>query len=373
MKRRAHDVAVYLPSAASFYESGPGGGRGGGAELQSALLARELVARGFRVAHIVWPVSAPRSDSSAPTLVERSGYAGSGWRGQLAEARQIWGAMAAANARAYVFRGGGPQLLVAALFAGLRRRKLVFSAAIDLDFDFNRADRPRSHLVPYRLAVGRPDAIVVQTQQQLQRAREVLPRHRRMVVIPSFLEPASPTEARPGHFLWIGRVVDYKRPLEFARLAEAMPDASFTMVCLDTPETTRELWDAVHAEGRRIHNLEVLDQRPRDDVLEMIERSYAVVSTSRSEGMPNIFLEAWGRGIPTASLEYDPDGRIAKLELGCVAGNSLERMAEQLQRLQGDPEWRGRLGRNALEHVRALHDPAVVGGRWEALLRELLG
>ena len=58
---------------------------------------------------------------------------------------------------------------------------------------------------------------------------------------------------------------------------------------------------------------------PRGRVLELIDRSRAVVLTSRHEGMPNVFLEAWARGVPVLSLHFDPDGKIAKEGLGLCA------------------------------------------------------
>ena len=112
---------------------------------------------------------------------------------------------------------------------------MVFSAANDLDFDFNRPDRTRAHLIAYRAALRDADLIVVQRSQQA-RAR---PRRRSgpIELIPSFAEPAEPSSPEPEAFLWIGRLVDYKRPLEFVRLAESLPELRFRMVWFPTNET----------------------------------------------------------------------------------------------------------------------------------------
>jgi glycosyltransferase involved in cell wall biosynthesis len=373
-------VAIYSPFSALFFEGTEGasgslrGKSGGGAELQTVLLARSLAAAGMRVALITFPVEGgpPPMTGSGPDLVERAAYAGDRRRtGKLAESIHIWRAMAAADASVYVFRGSGPQLLVGAAFGRLHRRKLVFSAANDLDFDLNRPDRGRFQLRSFRAALDRADLVVVQRQEQVDLARAA--GVDRLELIPSFAETAEAAPGAPEGPLWIGRLVGYKNPLAFLRLAETLPDVPFRMVWLPTVETTEALTEEVEAGAARLDNLELLGRLPRQELLELISRSTAVVSTSAAEGMPNVFLEAWSRGVPVISLHYDPDGKISELDLGLVAGGSEERLREATASLWRDPERRDRMGASGREYVRRAHSPEAVSRRWVDALRPLLG
>src|SRR2546423_9424005 len=143
---RRHDVAIYSPYAAMFYE--PATWHSGGAELQTVMLARELTRRGFEVAHIVYPPRNPRQvPEPAPTLVDRARWQGHRpWVGDLVEAAAIWRALYAADARLYVFRGSGGHLMAGAAYCRALRRKLLFSSSNDLDFDLGRPDRERAKL-----------------------------------------------------------------------------------------------------------------------------------------------------------------------------------------------------------------------------------
>jgi glycosyltransferase involved in cell wall biosynthesis len=378
------DVAIYSPSSAVFFggaglvanEEGElvmgstGVSKGGGAELQMSLLARGLTAEGLRTAIILWPVGGtPPNGTSEPDLVERPIYAGAGAKGKALEARHIFRAMRAADAGAYVFRGGGPQLMIGRAFCRLHRRRLIFSAASDLDFDFTRPDRARANLIAYRAALRGADSIVVQRSQQADLAREagLGP----VELIPSFAEPAEQASSDPEAFLWIGRLVDYKRPMEYVRLAESLPDIRFRMVWFATNETPADLIDELRAADDRLPNLELAGQIPRADLMDLMTRSHAVVSTSRAEGMPNTFLEAWSRGIPVISLDFDPDGRIDGKGLGVIA-HSHEELREAVSRLESDPSARAEMGRRAREDVLSVHSPATVSEHWASLIKRTL-
>ena len=378
------DVAIYSPSSGVFFggagllttEQGDlvmgstGVSKGGGAELQMSLLARGLTAEGLRTAIILWPVAgSPRTGSAEPDLIQRPLYAGAGARAKVLEARYIFRAMRNADAGAYVFRGGGPQLMVGMAFCRLYRRKLIFSAAIDLDFDFARPDRTRAHLIAYRAALRGADEIIVQRSQQadLARAAGLSP----IELIPSFAEPAEPSSSTPEGFLWIGRLVDYKRPMEYVRLAESLPEARFRMVWFPTNETRPELISGVRAAGERLPNLDLIGQIPRGELLQEMASSYAVVSTSSAEGMPNTFLEAWSRAIPVISLDFDPDGQIAERGLGLVAHSSAE-LREAASTILSDTAGRAKMGENAREYVSSVHSPAAVSRQWADVLRAAL-
>jgi glycosyltransferase involved in cell wall biosynthesis len=373
MTGRKCDVAIYMPFAAGHYRrSGP---VGGGAELQTVLLARALEARGMRVAHIVWPIDdpAPRTDSM-PTLVERDPYRGDrAVLGGAAEAVSVWRSMAAADANAYIFRTGRSRLLIGAMFCRVRGRKFVYAGAHDLDFTFDdtgvHGRPPRS----YRAALRGTDLIVTQTERQLRLARSALGDSHRVTTIPSFVEPAASTTREPDAFIWIGRLAAYKQPLEYIRLAEAMPDTRFRMVFELQDPASAEILEGLRDAERRLSNLELLGQIPRERLLWLIEQSFAVVSTSTHEGMPNVFLEAWARGVAVASLICDPGGQLASHKAGLVAGGSRRELVKIAESLSHDADLRARLGGNGRRYVMDVHDPAAVADRWAELLRDLLG
>ena len=194
-----------------------------------------------------------------------------------------------------------------------------------------------------------------------------------VAMIRSFVEPAEPSVQNPEAFLWVGRLVDYKRPLEYVELARAMPEVRFRMLAFyPDPTNPRPLPEELRRAGRELSNLEFVDQLPRRELLGLIDRSFAIVSTSTFEGMPNVFLEAWARGVPVAALECDPDGRIVESDGGRVAGGSRERLVEIARSLSRDGELRSRLGRQGREYVLRVHDPSVVGGQWKDLLARVL-
>ncbi len=299
--------------------------------------------------------------------------------GKLGETLGVWRALVAADARLYVFRtglsGGIAAFVVGALLCFIRRRRLILAASNDLDFIFERPDRSRLTEAMYRLALAHTRRIVVQSEQQLELARTAVGDSGRVSLIPSFAEPAE-DEATPSQrdaFLWVGRLVEYKLPLRYVELARALPDVRFVMVAPTTGETTEALKQQLAAETADVPNLEVLSHLRRERTLELIGRSIAVVGTSDHEGMPNVFLEAWSRGVPVISLHFDPDGRIAREGMGICAEGSWDRFVEAAKRLREDPELRAALGDSGRRFVTRVHSPATVGAHWIALLRGELG
>ncbi|MDQ3728861.1 MAG: glycosyltransferase family 4 protein [Actinomycetota bacterium] len=363
-----HDVAIYAPFAARLYERRPS--VTGGAERQTTLLAAGLARLGLRVAHIVLPVEVPGGLPPGVRLVERQPF-GAGKRGGRArEMARIWRALAEADADTYVFRSGLPALGINALFCRLRDRQLVFSSANNLDFTFSFLREKRPELEMYRFGVRRADAVAVQSGDQAQLARTAFPTVERVVEIPSFAEPAAAAEAPGEAFLWAGRLDEYKQPVRYLELAERLPESRFWMV----PKFLHErptLADEVRERAARLPNLEVLDPRPHAEAMRLVERSVAIVNTGAAEGMPNFFLEAWARGVPVLSFEFDPDGRIEGRGLGISASGSWERFEDGAREL-----WRSRASRSNVSsrvrgYVEEVHGLDAVSTRWRELLESL--
>jgi glycosyltransferase involved in cell wall biosynthesis len=363
------DVAIYAPAAAKIYAGAMGGG---GAEVQTVLLAKALAVRGLDVAHVVYPVGRPVPfDSPSPTLVERRATSEGLSFYRLRELIRIWSALSEADARIVVVRGSGGYVVPSATWCSRHRRAFVFAASNELDFDLQRPDRSRANLRAYGRAVRRARRLVVQTQRQADLANQVFPALE-PILIPSFAEPAEPVSGEPEYFLWSDRMTDYKRPEKFLELAAAMPEARFRMVASVTGETSDALRDRVYAAADSLPNVEVLPRRPRHEALAEVERAIAIVKTSEVEGMPNTFLEAWARSIPVLSLSVDPDNRIAEHGAGLLAEGSMDRLIDSARQLQGDAELRAAIGARGREFVRAHHSLDAVADRWEELLRDVL-
>jgi glycosyltransferase involved in cell wall biosynthesis len=368
-----NDIAIYTTSAftAGAYDRARGRDDGG-AERQMMLLARALAERGHRVAHIVYPPRDPVELPYPVELVPRGAYSGKkSIFGPILEVMTIWRAFRAADARVLVVRTASPVVGIAAVYCKLSRRRLIFSSSNVSDFTLERMSGRVGRSL-YRLGLRVAAAIVVQSDEQAALAKEVIGSLRRVRRIPSFAEPAPVTDHRPtgDAFLWFGRLVGYKQPMRYIELAMKIPEARFIMIPVITsaaPEEVAELRTA--ADG--VPNLELLDPVPHAELAALIESAVAVVNTSVLEGMPNAFLEAWARGIPVLTLQFDPDEVVRREGLGISAQGSWERFVEGALEL-----WEGRSGRDGLarrlrSYVGETHSMEVVGAQWSELIRQV--
>ncbi len=368
----SNDVAIYAPHASRFYD--PAAPGGGGAEFQTSQLARGLAEGGLRTAHIVYPIGKLANPIPRLQVVQRAAYRGKG--GPLAKLREaiaIWRSLREADAGVYILRAQGIHLIVAPIFARLRGRRILMSGSNDTDFLPLGLGRGRLGAFLYRRAIGASDAIVSQTEQQQQIAAREFPRITNREVIRSFAEPAEPSDQEPAAFLWAARVVNDKRPLKFVELAEALPEARFWMVCVTRAVgTPPELEQEVRERASRVDNLELFEQRPREELLTLLDQAVAMVVTSENEGMPNVFLEAWMRAIPVLSLRFDPDGLIERQGMGFAAGDDSDRFVSAADRLWSDRGLRARMGEAGRRYVMDTHDPAAVASKWVAAVKWLL-
>jgi glycosyltransferase involved in cell wall biosynthesis len=364
-----NDVTIYSPASAGLYRPV---GRAAGAQRQMALIAGELARRGLRVAFVLYPIpKSPPGLDSRITVVERTEHAGQGPLQLWLEAWRVLRALRTANGRVVVVRSGTPVVGLVALYCRLWRRKLVFSSANDLDFLDQWSRRTRI----YGFGVRSAHAVVVQSQGQVELARRRFPQIRELVRIPSFADepPAVDGAGQPGEFHWIGRLVEYKRPLLYAELAEAIPEARFVLIPL-LPllgDAERDAFAQLEAAAERLPNLELRDSLPHAALVEELAGSVALVNTSTHEGMPNTFLEAWGQGVPVLTFSFDPDGVVAERRLGIAADGSWERFVAGARELWDGRLDRDELARTARDYVRETHSAESVGARWQALLVSL--
>ena len=179
-----------------------------------------------------------------------------------------------------------------------------------------------------------------------------------------------PQEQVPIAFLWVGRLVAYKRPLDYLGLARALPKARFWMVGSPTPHLAGDeaVIEAVLAEAEAIPNLELLPPRPYADLQGLMACAVASVNTAAFEGVSNVLLEGWSMGVPALVLNYDPDGIVDRHGLGAFAAGDRDAFIKSAEQL-----WRARHNRVATSqrcrtYVATHHSPDSIAREWAALL-----
>jgi glycosyltransferase involved in cell wall biosynthesis len=369
-----HDVAIYAPFSSGLYNRARG--RSGGAERQMTLLAHALATHGHSVAHIVYPVQDPVPlPNPQLELVYREPYTtNQRLVGRILESTRIWRALRRADTRVLIVRTGTPVVGLAAMYCRLRRRRLIFSSANNSDFTMETLSDRWYRRRLYSLGVRLADVVVVQSKDQLALARGAFPSLKEIVHIPSFAEtvpPAATDDRKPDAFLWIGRLVEYKQPLRYVELARTLPEMRFVMIPVPD-EPNSPLIEELHEAARQTPNLELLEPLPHARTMELIAGTVAIVNTSRLEGMPNVFLEAWARGVPVLTLQFDPDGVVEERELGIAAGGSWERFVAGARELWQERSSRQELSARTRQYIEEVHSTGV-GARWSELITRFTG
>jgi len=368
-RRERDDVIFYTPFIGDILSSrslSPPGG----AETQILMLSKALAKRGLRVAIIAYgdPADLPEQVDGVRILARRRYREGNKRIIHKAlEALRIWKALWCAPSRTVVYRCASLELGLVALYTTISGRRLLFSIANVVDFQFNQLARKGWHVPLYRLGVRLADAIVVQTEEQVPMCEATF--RRRPHLIKSLSPLVGLTGEEPEAFLWVGRLVRYKQPLAYVELARAVPEAHFRMVGV-LPHDDREhsLAAQVVAAAEEVPNLELLPPRSNAALGQLMAHAVASVNTGLWEGMPNVLLEAWSRGVPALVLEHDPGGVVNKYSLGGFAGGSRTKFAELARDQWYSRHHRSEVAQRCRAYVAAHHAPDVVAIQWVELL-----
>jgi glycosyltransferase involved in cell wall biosynthesis len=366
VRRRARfDVVFYMPFI-GWILSDNAPFPPGGAETQILGIARGLAKLGARVAIVAYGGRDELpSHVDGVRIIPRPPSPGhKRLVGKLLEAIRIWQTLSRSGSRTVVYRCANGELGLIAAYVRIVRRRLIFSTANVVDFEIEKLTPKRRDLLLYKLGVRLADSIVVQTEEQVELCTRAF--GRRPVLINSIATPSATKAESPEAFLWVGRLVSYKRPLEYIALARALPEARFWMVGVASSSDYcgLSLPDEVRAAASELPNLELLPPRSHAGIQELMSRAVASVNTADFEGMPNVLLEAWSLGVPALVLAHDPGGVVATYRLGGFANGSRERLVELARE-----QWRSRHDREELAlrcraYLDAHHAPEMVLRGW---------
>jgi glycosyltransferase involved in cell wall biosynthesis len=122
----------------------------------------------------------------------------------------------------------------------------------------------------------------------------------------------------------------------------------------------RGFFDAIRARAAALPNLEMTGFLPLAQVEPWFDRARVLVNTSTYEGMPNTFLQAWARGVPTVAT-VDVGAPVHKV------ASSVEDLTAHVENLFSDPA----PGEACREYYERTHSPAGVVARYEEVFASL--
>lgn len=349
--------------------SGGTSGFVGGVERQTSLLARWLAARGHKVSFLTWDEGGPSEEIIDGVRVIKICRRNAGVPG-LRFIHPKWTglnvALAKADADVYYQNCGECATGQVALWCRRKHKPFVFSVASDADCVIpHEGISCHRERILCQFGIRSADHIIAQTERQRRLLRTNYGRESSKIGMPcpeSDNHAHSPRSgARFGRVVWVGRVWMEKRPEWLIDIALACPSVQFDLVGpgFSPAEYGHSFSEEIFKRAERIGNLVVHGTLKRDDVFSLYRKADLLCCTSKYEGFPNTFLEAWSQGVPVVS-SFDPDGLIVERGLGEFATNPTD-LATAIRKLLHSHEQYAAYSTNCRAYFESSHrvDPAL--------------
>ncbi len=327
----------------------------GGAELQVALMARELAARG----HDCVLICGDHGQADDRVL--------QGVRARLGGKFQTGGLVDTLRAVPRVFRiiaeerpdftfvFGWTTWLFFLLWPRMRRHtRLGFVCMLDTEVngEFRRENPVRGALFEH--GIRRADVRHAITDYEV----ECFGRMGLDCTLyrPLIMPRTSPrAEEKDIDFLWVARGQPIKRPHVFLDLCEALPEARCVMIA---PNENAKLWQSIAARAASLRNVTFIERVPYNEGQAWYDRAEVFVNTSTWEGFANSFIQAGQGGAAILSLNVNTDQLLTRFHAGVCADDDAARFLEMARAFFTDPKLRREMQAGAARFVAQWHDNA---------------
>ncbi|WP_174811843.1 glycosyltransferase family 4 protein [Salinadaptatus halalkaliphilus] len=330
---------------------------GGGRERQQYLLTKELAKRGFDVSIITDDYGQPEPERFGDITFWKGSTSEIGVKQFPRRVGTLVRKLHQVDADVFYIRGSPTLTIATALYCNAMGRSFVHCVSGDILVDPEMISERFSsvgqafHRVYIRAAAS-ADRVVSLTNHQ----RRLLATEYGITaqVVPVCYDYPNESELVPhrdrSYVLWVGRISQIKRPLQFVDVADAMPEREFVMVGGES-ETEPELYAEVRSRSEEIDNFRVEGYVLPSEIDEYYRNASAVIHTTETQGIGNITLEAWRYATPVVSLYSTLDGFLPETEIGLYAGGSLAQLSDQIRSVTSDPTLAETLGTNGRQHL----------------------
>ncbi len=255
------------------------------------------------------------------------------------------------DADIYMFGEAGSLAKSVAEYCIARKKSFIYriSHQRDCDGTFIHGDAAGPD---FRWALHHADAIICQSEDQ----KRLLKRTEKLTadVISNTIIAEPLSDAPRMDVLWIGEAVEWKQPELFYRLALTIPHQSFTL--LIRPNYP-EYFEKLVSKTRDIPNLGFENSVPYQEWTDYLKRARLIVNTSRFDGFPFSFTQAFAYGAPVVSLNVNPDEILEKYKIGLCAQGSEVRLAQGVLDLISYPRQWTNMSQNAMKFAQQCQNP----------------
>ena len=368
---------VALDNYAALIED-PTIGHIGGAEIQQALIGREFTKRGYQVSFITLDHGQDDKKEIDGIRIIKT-YTQNGGIKTLRflhpRLTSLWHAMKVANADIYYQRTSDSVTGIVATFCRRYHKKFVFAAASNCDCMSELPLCPARHAqVLYHYGLRRANLVIAQTMTQQKLLRENF--HVGSFVIPNSVLDYSQflgksydeTTVQEKRLLWVGVFTPVKRLEILFNVAEQHENLHFDVVGDGNGETTYV--QGLKLRAKYLPNVHLHGNVPHTNMNQFYLQTSALICTSRAEGFPNTFLEAWSHGLPVVTT-FDPEGVVAANGLGIV-GKNVSDLTDGIKELLYSPKRWYKVSQSARAYYLQNHTIEKVMNRLEQVLNNLV-
>jgi len=340
----------------------------GGAELMQVLIGNELTKKGYNISFITYNEEGERRKNFKNINLIKT-YSSSHHINYFKKATCLWEALNKANAYIYIQSGGVRGLV--ALYCFIKRRKYIKWIASDKNVLLEGIDNKTTMSTKITLYIDIKFANLIIAQNIFQKQIIEQKYHKKCIIIKNpipiqnkknFLQKKNKEKI----VLWIGTIRPIKQPEIFLEIALRLPKFNFKMIG-GKSESEPELYDKIQKKVKNIPNLDFVGFVPYNMINTFYEESSIFVNTSKAEGFPNTFLEAFINFLPVISLNVDPDEIICKNNIG-LHSKTFQQIVKDIFSLLNNDNLRNEMSIRARKYVEENHDLKKITDQFEKLL-----
>lgn len=318
----------------------------GGGELQISLLAKALALKGHEVI-IIDPYSRESfcTKEGVKVINVPDWHKGiRGFRMFFYRIPALWKVFAEQNADYYYVRMRSFLHLIPYRISKKKDAKFVLAIASDLDVlnsckKFKYSYKPNFNILKF-LTVDLPNDLVF--NYLLKKASVVTLQHSgqkfkskssksNQVLFPNIIDISTlpiPCNSKKSYFIYAGSLTMLKGADNLFNLINIINESVVIMI-VGLPNDEKS--QLIYKNLAKKENVILTGKKRHTQTLELISNAKALINTSYFEGFPNVFLEAWGMGVPVISLTVNPGNIFDKYKLGICCNGDLKKMKNYME------------------------------------------